>query len=276
MSRSIFKYTDDLSICAASLKKRGYYIFQLSDRAKRIRDDAFAINLEALEVDKVKTHHKTAIRMKTDDFVRDNDPKLHELCHLYSDAFHEILSLNIFKAAKNQPFIDGQERYAMVDLVRYNNTEVGGAVINKSLNVVEHYDTGLVTLTLGATSRGLEIKNNGDWFEPEPDEGIVWIGQDGSELGLLPCLHRVKWTQGVVRTTTFGLIGRDVPMSGKTKAFIMHEIDSGSYCVAPTSVLKLNGSIVSFGADYIGEEIVQVDPVSELADTDSDRDTLSD
>jgi hypothetical protein len=252
---SIFKYKVFLE-CGESLETYGYYQFRLSDEAKRIRNEAFALDMDKLEVN-VKTHHKTAIRMKTDDFIDDNDPKLHELCQLYSRAFREILALTIFQNAENQPFIDGRQRYAMVDLVRYNNDDVGGVYIDNSLNVVEHYDTGLMTLTLGATGAGLEIKGKDGWFTPDPDCGIIWIGKDGAKLNLPPCLHRVKWIPGKVRQTTFGLIGHDVPMIGMTNSMTIHERYAGSYCAAPLiRTLESDGSTVHVGADYIDEPYV--------------------
>ncbi|HSW76971.1 MAG TPA: hypothetical protein VLG50_07985 [Candidatus Saccharimonadales bacterium] len=67
------------------------------------------------------------------------------------------------------------KKWAMLDTVYYNNTTTRP----NNLNVVEHYDAGLLAFSFLSTEHGLQFKNqSGEWIDSPRDcsIGVIWVG----------------------------------------------------------------------------------------------------
>lgn len=110
-----------------------------------------------------------------------------------SKLFPNIKNLNIV------PF-----NFGLIDAVRYGNNTIR----KDNLNIVEHYDAGLLAFNFLSTAPGLEFKNeHGEWVEAPVKDGnspqgmgILWTGHaiksyndyPGGLSPFPPGIHRVK------------------------------------------------------------------------------------
>jgi len=80
----------------------------------------------------------------------------------------ELLFPGITEALNHQvPF----NQWGLLDVVLYHNLN------RKKLNIVEHYDPGVLTFSFKSSSPGLELRNeHGEWISPPYDMGILWTG----------------------------------------------------------------------------------------------------
>lgn len=111
-----------------------------------------------------------------------------------------LATCNVFEGGesalvKQCPLFSTRESFALLDVVRYNNSKDDG-----HLNCEAHFDPGLFSLSFLSTASGLELlgvsEGKGKWIAPplQHNVGVVWAGQLASTLsgGLIrPGNHRV-------------------------------------------------------------------------------------
>lgn len=123
------------------------------------------------------------------------DSILRGICLATCDAFEGGESALM----KECPLFSTRESFALLDVVRYNNSKDGDAEKNH-LNCEAHFDPGLFSLSFLSTARGLELlgfsEGKEKWIAPplQHNLGVVWAGKLASTLsgGLIkPGNHRV-------------------------------------------------------------------------------------
>lgn len=90
------------------------------------------------------------------------------------------------------PLFDLGNQWGMFDIAKYYNN---GA--KKDINCKEHYDPGLLSLSLRSTEPGLELKNeHGQWIKiPKGDHiAVLWAGAAATKMNpeIKPGIHRVS------------------------------------------------------------------------------------
>lgn len=89
------------------------------------------------------------------------------------------------------PLLQEDQPWGMFDIAKYHND---GTRI--SLNCAEHFDPGLLSLSLRSTAPGLQLKDeNNNWIAPpdDPSIGIIWAGKVAQEINpkIKLGIHRV-------------------------------------------------------------------------------------
>lgn len=89
------------------------------------------------------------------------------------------------------PFFNGSQSWAMFDITKYYND---GS--RKEINCLEHYDPGLLSLSLRSTEPGLQLKNeHGNWINAPTNKNIamLWAGNAATQINpkIKPGIHRV-------------------------------------------------------------------------------------
>lgn len=102
---------------------------------------------------------------------------------------HYIKTLDIPFYSKNG--------WAMFDIARYSNKHDKNSAIRDGLNCKEHFDPGLLSLSLRSTQEGLQLKDeHGHWIKPPTDKNIaiLWTGKAATIINpkLKPGVHRVS------------------------------------------------------------------------------------
>ena len=195
----------------------------------------------------VVTRHKEGVRFTTDDSQTLNEApgyesQVNSLCEFYSNAFREILDkFPIFNVPKDIPFLEASDRFTLVDIVKYFNTEQGGTTINSKMNCLEHYDPGLITFSVFSSQPGLELKRDTEWIRPTPGYGIIWLGEAARNSANLPvCMHRVVHQIGTPRITVWG------EMCTRTQLEILKGAITGTVVNQYNDGKQLNLTIDSF------------------------------
>jgi len=111
-----------------------------------------------------------------------------------------VLFPNIIAESKKLdiPLFRVDKPWAMFDVAKYYNDGT-----RKELNCAEHFDPGLLSLSLRSTEPGLQLKDEyGRWITPPNDKtiAILWTGKAATIINpkIKPGIHRV------VNPTTFG------------------------------------------------------------------------
>eukprot|EP01130_Rhizamoeba_saxonica_P007931 TRINITY_DN3208_c1_g1_i2.p1 TRINITY_DN3208_c1_g1~~TRINITY_DN3208_c1_g1_i2.p1 ORF type:complete len:266 (-),score=59.86 TRINITY_DN3208_c1_g1_i2:45-842(-) len=95
---------------------------------------------------------------------------------------------------------DSTRRWGLLDIARYYNDGTNIEEDGQELNCVEHYDPGLLSLSVLSTEPGLQVKDeHGNWIDmpcakDSGNIGILWCGEIAQRVGnhsLKPCIHRV-------------------------------------------------------------------------------------
>lgn len=130
--------------------------------------------------------HKEVFRFATGDKLDNYDyPSNHvkELSLIIDSFIFDFASKLFPDIPDTVPF-----NYGLIDIVKYNNN----IVRPNDLNIVEHYDAGLLAFNFLSTAPGLEFKNEyNEWITP-PSGGILWTG--AANKIYQPGIHRVKTT----------------------------------------------------------------------------------
>lgn len=90
---------------------------------------------------------------------------------------------------KNIPLLKEDNRWGMFDVAKYNNNHL-------EMKCKEHFDPGLLSLSLRSTQPGLQLKNEyGEWIDPPHDKNIaiLWTGDAAVKINplLKHGIHRV-------------------------------------------------------------------------------------
>lgn len=209
----------EISKVAISLQTRGYSFISLPEEIIKQIDEclpsieSFFLNSESYKKEYSKepffgyfpVGHKESFRLITGSRLHEykfpnNFEKIKNLVHgidkiMYSIAL--ILSPTLFPGlltnAKKMdlPFFEMGKQWGMFDIAKYSND--GSRV---DLNCEEHYDPGLLSLSLRSTAPGLQLRNEfGKWIIPPPHKNIaiLWTGHSAVYLNpkIKPGIHRV-------------------------------------------------------------------------------------
>lgn len=144
--------------------------------------------------------------VKVKQFIHTIDQIMYSLSlSLSKELFPKILS----EADKvDIPFFDMKNQWGMFDIAKYHNDGT-----RKEINCKEHYDPGLLSLSLRSTEPGLQLKNEfGRWIKAPTDKSIavLWAGKAATKINpkIKPGIHRVVNPQ----------------VSGKPRISMWHEI----------------------------------------------------
>ena len=117
---------------------------------------------------------------------------------------------NIIENSKkyNIPFFSMTKQWGMFDITKYHNDGK-----RKKINCEEHFDPGLLSMSIRSTEPGLQLKDENDkWINPPNNKkiAIIWTGDIAAKINpkIKRCIHRV--------------INSSVP--GKPRIAIWHEI----------------------------------------------------
>jgi len=140
----------------------------------------------------------TTIQNVTVPLVNEIEQKMIKIVEAISSSFFGISpeeagkKLDLPLLLENDPF----GKFGMVDVAYYNNH-----VEQKDrppLNCVEHYDPGLISLSVIQTHEGLQLQDsNGKWIDgpsPQtPNLGVIWTGNAAKQLNnsFKAGIHRV-------------------------------------------------------------------------------------
>ncbi|AYV76993.1 MAG: hypothetical protein Barrevirus6_31, partial [Barrevirus sp.] len=145
--------------------------------------------------------HKESFRLLTGPRILEhnmppNFTELKSLIHSIDQIMYTV-ALSLFPNVLTDkeldlPFFDLQDKqFGMFDITKYYND---GS--RKRLNCEEHYDPGLLSLSLRSSEPGLELKDEfGKWIKAPTDKtiGILWAGKAGclADPKVKPGIHRV-------------------------------------------------------------------------------------
>ncbi len=122
-----------------------------------------------------KVPHKEVFRFKTGSKLEEqNYPPL--LSNIKD--FSKTLDVDMTRLAERLfPGINKNEiplgEWALFDIVRYNNK----VSRKNNLNIVEHYDAGLLTFSFLSTEPGLQFCDEWkNWIDPPMNVGVLWTG----------------------------------------------------------------------------------------------------
>ena len=93
---------------------------------------------------------------------------------MYSMAFILFPYINEHAKSLDIPLFKEKDKWAMFDIAKYHNDGK-----RQKINCEEHFDPGLLSLSLRSTQPGLQLKDeNGKWIKPPfaKDIAILWTG----------------------------------------------------------------------------------------------------
>ena len=168
--------------------------------------------------------HKESFRMLTGARLNEhtfppNFDKIKDLINTVDKLIYSIAILlsptlfpNLLSEAQKLkiPFFEMKKQWGMFDIAKYHND---GKRIQ--LNCKEHYDPGLLSLSLRSTEPGLQLKDEfGKWIIPPNDNtiAVLWTGNAATQMN-----SKIK--QGVHR-----VVNPKVNKIGMPRIAIWHEI----------------------------------------------------
>ena len=126
---------------------------------------------------------------KLQDFVRYIDKIMYSIALLLSPYIFP----NLMNKSKELdiPLFNVNKTWGMFDVTKYYNDGT-----RKELNCLEHYDPGLLSLSLRSTESGLQLKDeHGKWINAPTNKNIaiLWTGKAAIQINpkLKPGIHRV-------------------------------------------------------------------------------------
>jgi hypothetical protein len=197
-----------------SLHVRGYAFIRLDEKFVSLIDESLSEmeNFFTLDINSKRKYfkapifgyfdvpHKESFRILTGSRLKE---------HLFPESFNKIKFLiNIMdkimyrivtilkpyvfanrEITKNIPLLKENNRWGMFDVAKYNNNHL-------EMKCKEHFDPGLLSLSLRSTQHGLQLKNEyGEWIDPPRDKNIaiLWTGDAAVKINplLKHGIHRV-------------------------------------------------------------------------------------
>lgn len=151
-------------------------------------------------------NHKESFRMLTGtrmneqnypqyfDSIKDLVHTVDQLMYSLTISLSSSLFPNILTESRKLdiPFFEmSNKQWGMFDIARYLNDGT-----RKRINCEEHYDPGLLSLSLRSTQPGLELKDEFEkWIKAPLDKNIaiLWAGKAATVANpkIKPCIHRV-------------------------------------------------------------------------------------
>jgi peptide methionine sulfoxide reductase MsrA len=210
---------DSINIVAESLKTRGYSFIRLHDELVHEIDismmlmESFFLKSKEYKTQYFKkpifgyfgVDHKESFRLLTGTRMNEhkfpeNLDKLKSLIQTVDQIMYSLslmlapsLFPNLLTDAKKHdiPFFDIGKQWGMFDIAKYQNDGT-----RKDINCKEHYDPGLLSLSLRSTQPGLQLLDEfGKWIKTPEDNSIaiLWAGKAATRLNskIKPGVHRV-------------------------------------------------------------------------------------
>lgn len=143
--------------------------FNSSDKESYFRAPVFGyFNVPHKEVFRFVTGTKIDLQSFPNDNIKNLGLKIDNyLPNLAEEIFPNIRQI----VATHSSF----DKWGLLDIVLYNNLK--DDVFPNKLNIVEHYDAGILTFSFRSTAPGLELRNEfGEWISPPDNVGILWTG----------------------------------------------------------------------------------------------------
>lgn len=208
-----------LIIISGELKTRGYTFIRLTPElieqiniCMPIIDKFFSepVNYKKLYVKPpifgyFNVQHKESFRLLTGarlsehklpynfDKIKNLVQTLDQLMHSLALICSPVLFPNLMSKAKelNIPLFNMQKQWGMFDIAKYHNTG-----LRSELNCKEHFDPGLLSLSIRSTEPGLQLKDEfGRWIKVPNDDAIavLWAGKAANDINsnIKAGIHRV-------------------------------------------------------------------------------------
>lgn len=173
-----------------SLKRRGYAFVKLDENFSKIVDKCLVemkefFNIETNEKEKFfrepvfgyfTVEHKEVFRFLTGNKLKlqkfpESFNNMMELTKYLDDLMPKVTNTLFPNISNHIEDIIPFNQWGMIDVVQYFNNS------NRDINVVEHYDAGLLAFSFCSTEPGLELKNeHGEWVKPPDNTAILWTG----------------------------------------------------------------------------------------------------
>eukprot|EP01130_Rhizamoeba_saxonica_P016422 TRINITY_DN758_c0_g1_i2.p1 TRINITY_DN758_c0_g1~~TRINITY_DN758_c0_g1_i2.p1 ORF type:complete len:435 (-),score=90.99 TRINITY_DN758_c0_g1_i2:52-1356(-) len=127
--------------------------------------------------------------------------------NLFNCNYEDLLNLKQ-NNGPDIPMLDqnATERWGLMDMARYYNKSSHIYEGGVHLNCVEHYDPGLLSLSVLSTAPGLQVKNmvTNEWVDcpylnQDGSIAVMWCGEAVRNIpncNLIPGIHRVKFVEG--------------------------------------------------------------------------------
>lgn len=201
-------FNTDIDVIKSNLATRGYSLVDLNDSfisnihiCEQEMNDFFnqpTADKESYFREPVfgwfEVPHKQVFRIATGNRINQYDYPSSQLKSLISDLDSMMTELaNLLFPGVKQLVPQVPFDFGLIDVVKYNNTTER----KNNLNIVEHYDPGLLAFNFLNTADGLQFKNeHGEWIDIKAYTGIIWTSNavktyDSSHpVGV----HRVKMT----------------------------------------------------------------------------------
>jgi hypothetical protein len=223
----------ELSVIKSNLATRGFSLVtltpQFSEEAKQCADqmnEFFNLNEESKQsyfrepvFGWFEVPHKQVFRVATGVNMEDYQHPSVAFKNLISnlDIMMQQLVLELFPGVKEilsdlVPF-----DFGLVDVAKYNNQTVR----KNNLNIVEHYDAGLLAFNFYDSEPGLEFKNNNEWIYTNK-MAVLWTGNAVKS-------YSEQHPVGIHRVTTSTAPRLSMWYEVATKEQMRDDIKSGNY-----------------------------------------------
>lgn len=181
-----YYFNNSLEEIKSNLATRGYAIVTLTDDLVSLSNECYQEMNEFFHSDNKEQYfrepvfgwfevpHKQVFRVATGNKMNNYEYPSSTLKSLIPsiDKMMWELGLLLFPGADKMTKIPFD--FGLIDVVKYNNNTER----KDNLNIVEHYDAGLIAFNFLDTAPGLQFKNEfGEWQDIfTPNNGIIWTG----------------------------------------------------------------------------------------------------